>query len=52
MPYSKEDIDKEAENEGRALRGVEQRQNVNHDRNRAKSGHSGGRNKFDKLFRS
>jgi hypothetical protein len=50
--YNKDAIDEQAENEGRALRGSEQRQNVNYNRNRAKSGHSDGRNKFDKLFRS
>ena len=52
MAYDKNDIDRQAENEGRALRGVEQRQNVNHGRNRCKTGHSDGRNKFDKLFRN
>lgn len=50
--YNKDDIDRQAEREGRALRGSEQRQNVNHDRNRCKTGHSDSQKKFDKLFRS
>lgn len=45
-----DDIDKQAEQEGRALRGSEQRQNVNRDRNRAKS-ENWNEDKFDELFR-
>ena len=50
--YNKDDIDKDAEREGKALRGCEQRQNVNRDRNKCKTGYSDGQKKFDKLFRS
>ena len=47
--YSKEDIDKQAEREGRALRESGQRQNVNHGRNREKA-ENYNQNKFDRLF--
>ena len=49
MAYNKEDIDKQAEAEGRALRSSDQRQNVNYSRNRVKS-ESCDKNKFKKLF--
>ena len=42
-------IDEQAEREGKALRGCEQRQNVNRDRNRYKADFNEGKNKFDKL---
>lgn len=45
------DIDEQAEREGRALRGSEQRQNANYDRNRTKADYNVGRDKFEKLFK-
>ena len=47
---NKDDIDTQAENEGQALRGSEQRQNVNYNRNTVKADYSEGKNKFENLF--
>ena len=46
---NKEDIDREAEREGQALRGLDQRQNVNYSRNRVKT-KTWSENKFENLF--
>ena len=50
MAYDKNDIDKQAEREGQALRGLEQRQNVNYSRNRGKT-KTWSENKFERLFK-
>ena len=49
MAYDKNDIDKQAEREGQALRGLDQRQNVNYSRNRVKT-KTWSENKFEILF--
>ena len=49
MAYDKNDIDKQAEREGQALRGLDQRQNVNCNRNRVKT-KTWSENKFEILF--